>query len=339
MNNDCAQLVTRRDKSIDMLRFIGLSLIILAHVYPPYWLLNLRCFDVPMMIFVSGLAYAGRKSDFSIGFFAHRFSRLVFPVWIFLSAYFVLTFMLKQFGGIDFGIRRHHVIGSFLLQDGIGYVWIIRVFLMIGIMTPLLLAVDRKVNSLSGMLAIIGSALLVVELCVRYAIGADNIVLHEHLYYCLGYMILFLLGLRIPQLTNKVGVLIICGAFLLMGIYAKFVMGGGNILVMNEFKYPPQAYYILYGIAASLGCYYLVQRFYSNRRFAICEFIGMNTIWIYLYHIPLVQFTGQLGLHWCVQYIVVYGLAVSCVGIQLKLIGQLQSRLNCSSTYLKYLKG
>ena len=339
MNNDCVKLVNRRDKSIDMLRFIGLSLIILAHVYPPYWLLNLRCFDVPMMILVSGLAYAGRKSDFSIGFLAHRFSRLVFPVWIFLSAYFILALMLKQFGGIDFGIRRHHVIGSFLLQDGIGYVWIIRVFLMIGIITPLLLALDHKVKSLSGILVIICSAILIVELCVRYAIGKDNMVLHDHLYYCLGYMVLFLLGLRIPRLTDRAGLVIIGGALVLMWIYAEFIMGGGNILRMNEFKYPPQAYYILYGIAASLGCYYLIRRIYADRRIAVCEFIGMNTIWIYLYHIPLVQFTGQLGLHWSVQYIIVYGLAVSCVWIQLKIIEQLQRRLNCSSTYLKYLKG
>lgn len=45
----------KRDISIDILRFIGISFIILAHVNPPDTILNIRCFDVSLMLFVSGL--------------------------------------------------------------------------------------------------------------------------------------------------------------------------------------------------------------------------------------------------------------------------------------------
>ena len=52
-----------RDFTIDMLRFVGVSLILLAHIVPPDGLFQLRSFDVPLMIFVSGLSYSGNASD------------------------------------------------------------------------------------------------------------------------------------------------------------------------------------------------------------------------------------------------------------------------------------
>lgn len=49
-----------RDPAVDLLRFIGISMIFLAHIGPPAALFQLRSFDVPLMIFVSGLSYSGR---------------------------------------------------------------------------------------------------------------------------------------------------------------------------------------------------------------------------------------------------------------------------------------
>ena len=87
-----------RDHNIDLLRFIGLSLVILAHVSPPTILLNIRCFDVPLMVFVSGMTCYGRPADFSISYLTRRFTRLVFPVWIFLTLYFAMILGLEVVG-------------------------------------------------------------------------------------------------------------------------------------------------------------------------------------------------------------------------------------------------
>ncbi|SFK21637.1 hypothetical protein SAMN04488079_106193 [Methylophaga sulfidovorans] len=46
-----------RDHRIDLLRFIGLSMIIFAHVGPPSILFQLRNFDVPLMVLISGMSY------------------------------------------------------------------------------------------------------------------------------------------------------------------------------------------------------------------------------------------------------------------------------------------
>lgn len=105
-----------RDNSIDILRFVGLSLIILAHVSVPDILFNVRCFDVPLMLFVSGLTYAKRKVKMSWSFIWHRLTRLVIPVYVFLIAYFTLAFLLKKLAGIDFVIQVKHILGSFFVH-------------------------------------------------------------------------------------------------------------------------------------------------------------------------------------------------------------------------------
>ena len=49
-----------RDIEVDVLRSIGILLIILAHIKAPLMLTIIRCFDVPLMVFVSGLCYSGK---------------------------------------------------------------------------------------------------------------------------------------------------------------------------------------------------------------------------------------------------------------------------------------
>lgn len=54
-----------RDESLDILRSIAFIGLIIAHVNPPVFLMQLRNFDVPMMVFISGVAFAmspGRKN-------------------------------------------------------------------------------------------------------------------------------------------------------------------------------------------------------------------------------------------------------------------------------------
>lgn len=54
----------QRDLYIDFLRFIGISLIILAHVEAPSGITQFRSFDVPLMVFVSGLSFSTKGGGF-----------------------------------------------------------------------------------------------------------------------------------------------------------------------------------------------------------------------------------------------------------------------------------
>jgi fucose 4-O-acetylase-like acetyltransferase len=53
--NVTKQVVQPRDTYVDFLRALGLLLIFVAHTQAPDILARIRTFDVPLMVFISGL--------------------------------------------------------------------------------------------------------------------------------------------------------------------------------------------------------------------------------------------------------------------------------------------
>lgn len=342
---------SKRNGTIDCLRFIGLSLIILAHVIPSARrgasidmdyqaaLFNLRCFDVPMMLFISGLAYSYRKIDFSVTFFVRRLLRLIVPVYIFLTGYFLITTTLKYAAGIDFGYSVRQMVSSYLLMGGIGYVWIIRVFLLIAFLTPLLKTAERRVhNDILLWLILVGVTAL-ISIGVHNGWGMNNRFVNKCVYYAIGYSISFIAGLRVMRMDKKRFIrFFVLVSIVMVALCCAQTYGGGNILAFQTQKYPPQYYYIFYGLFMSLVCYAICSYTHIGDTMpSICRFIGMNTIWIYLYHIPIVHITVWLPMPWWIRYIVVYVIAVVISYIQISIVNKLQSRHN--KAIYKYFKG
>ena len=67
-----------------------ISMFFLAHIGPPAALFQLRSFDVPLMIFVSGLSYSGRQVVGYASFVRKRLGRLLIPLYFFLTVYFLV---------------------------------------------------------------------------------------------------------------------------------------------------------------------------------------------------------------------------------------------------------
>lgn len=89
-----AETLKKRNPSIDLMRFIGLTMIILAHIglsRSSSLLFQLRSFDVPLMVFTYGLAFSGRSTGPYFSFISKRTLRLVLPVYIFVSLYHCTT--------------------------------------------------------------------------------------------------------------------------------------------------------------------------------------------------------------------------------------------------------
>lgn len=145
-----------RDDSIDILRFIGISMIILVHCGAPGWLTQLRCFDVPLMFFVSGLACSGKEISNYPGYIFKRAKRLLVPTWGFLLVFFALLvgallLLHKELPA------NNYFIESFAMTGGIGYVWIMRIFLLVAMVTPLLIRINSKVyNDNSLIMCLLG---------------------------------------------------------------------------------------------------------------------------------------------------------------------------------------
>lgn len=119
------------NEKIDLLRFIGLAMIIFAHVNPPSILLQLRTFDVPLMIIVSAMSFSlGYKDEPYIQYLWKRIKRLVFHVWIFLTGYFLTILIFSPSAKV---LNFKTLFDSYFFFGGIGYVWIIRIFILLAL--------------------------------------------------------------------------------------------------------------------------------------------------------------------------------------------------------------
>lgn len=81
-------------------------------------------FDVPLMIFVSGLSYSGRQVVGYASFVRKRLGRLLIPLYLFLTVYFLVMWLLSECGVVEWFAARK-VVGTYLLRlkPSINYVW------------------------------------------------------------------------------------------------------------------------------------------------------------------------------------------------------------------------
>lgn len=330
-----------RDLRIDFLRFLGLTLIVLAHVQAPYTITQIRCFDVPLMLFISGLTSAGKTYGNYWNYVQRRTKRLIIPVWLFLFVYLTCFYIAQSFVGVHY-LTWSMIWRSFLLLDhSIGYVWIIRVFLLVMLLTPSLVWLSNKLRNVffaSSLLLILGCILHLV-----YTFGnkqTDNeiigLLINDIILYMVGYSIPFVAGLFIKEFTRKqetlFSLILTAIVFTLFIFYSKdhsFPQG-----LSSEYKIPPHIYYICYGVWVSVIFWYFRNQWGKLSSNRITSFVGQNTIWIYLWHMPFALLSNAMPFNWTIKYIIVYGSAICCFCIQYYFV----KKVNSKFAY-KYLVG
>ena len=328
-------LLQKRDSSIDLLRFIGLTMIILAHIglsRSTSLLFQLRSFDVPLMVFTSGLAFSGRNTGAYLPFIGKRTLRLVLPVYFFVAVYILLNPVLSGWGLVDEYLPEE-ISGTFMLRlnPSIGYVWIIRVFLIVMLVTPLLLKVDKAIKRDWVCLGVIAAVLVLQQVLVNWLKPLKpGWFIKDWVLYVSGYSAVFLWGLRARKTSGPTayGAL----ALLVAGVVAAACYMHseyGTVMRLQATKYPPQLYFLMWGMLIS-GILWFSRKwwtpFMDNKVFT---FIGRNTIWIYLWHIPFVNMVvgGPFdGWHPLWKYIFVYAAALCIYAVQYRLVSAAQKR-------------
>ncbi len=161
-----------RNERIDLLRFIGLAMIILAHTNPPEIIFQARNFDVPLMVVVAGLSFrASYRLEPYFTYLWNRVKRLIFPVWLFLTLYFLVV----NKTGYPIALPNFRkIIESYLFLDGIGYVWIIRVFLLVSIVSPLIYSYCQREKSDGKYLLSVTSIYLLYEFITIVSAGTPQ---------------------------------------------------------------------------------------------------------------------------------------------------------------------
>ena len=351
-----------RNPSIDLIRFIGLSLIVLAHIGMSRMagesvVFQLRSFDVPLMVFVSGLAFSGKTTGAYLPFIFKRALRLLIPVYIFVTVYILLNPVLADLGWVE-AYSQKQIAGTFALclNPSIGYVWIIRVFLIVALFTPLLIAVERKIRS-GWMLYALVLSMLGIQTALAswlYPKGVEFFGSEWLMYlvkdwglYLFGYCALFMTGLRFRRNTLKEKAMVV-GIFLMIAAICAFfaVQKHGTWLSFQQYKYPPRLYFLIYGLLASALLWMtsnVWSKFLDNSLFT---FIGRNTIWIYLWHIPFVNLVVSLDGYtapladWPLvgKYAFVYLCALCAFGLQYLVVRLIERRWP-DNVVTRYFKG
>ena len=323
----------KRDLYIDFLRFIGLSFIILVHVNPPVNVAQVRCFDVPLMLFVSGLTASSSRHYRYVDYVTNRTKRLIIPVWMFLAAYLpILYFVQFKFLPEQY-LTGEMIVRSFLLLDNsIGYVWIIRIFLIVMLATPFILKLNNRIENIRLFVFVIVAAVFALEGIHLIGVQCDkesvaSFVLVDIIQYGIAYSIPFMLGVRCRNAEKKEQhklLAFVIVVFTVSLVYYVFSYGL-PIRITPNFKTPPHSYYIVYGCFVSVVLWQMktkISKWLTNKYFIL---LGQNTIWIYLWHMPFALVSNRLSDSWVVRYIFVYGTAILIFMIQRSIVNKINS--------------
>lgn len=314
-------MIKKRDFSVDALRSLGIISIIIAHINPPAAIFQIRNFDVPFMVILSGYLFSKSTSHARIGieYIWKRFKRLAVPVWVFLIFIFTGGGILEQY---PFSIK--HILGSFLLWSGIGYVWIIRIYLVVAIFGP------WAVKKIKGNIKYLVVGFIISEILVLLSLKflPSNFLLNGILIN-IPYILFFTYGAMFTELEEKklkiINILMLV-ALMLGTSYLYFIKD--EYLKLQDFKYPPRSYYVFYAILISnillknKNKLMILEKGFIGK---IVSFIGNSTMWIYLWHIPpvmVIQLLNKKGI--AVQYIpafiIVFTVAVVATYVQQRII-------------------
>ena len=328
-----------RDKYIDFLRFVGLAMIVLAHVNAPFSIHQIRCFDVPLMLFISGLAYGNKNVCASWKeYYLPRLKRLLIPIYIFVFFDLIALALLNKVLTFESIIKS-----IFLCTNGaVGYVWIIKIFVLVMFATPILIKINNKLSNLSFVLLIIVLFFIqegLVSIIHYFTNPQINTIYTETVPYLFGYSIPFLFGLRLRQCDIKSEYLFLSLIFLTGILFVLLYKNhwGTPIAITPTFKYPPHSYFLIYGLLVS-AILWKSRTFLSIlTKIRLFTFIGENTIWIYIWHIVFVSFANIYLENWIIKYILVFALATLVYFLQYTFVNRLIKRTQ--KTYLKYFIG
>ncbi len=322
---------------IDFLKFVGLTGIIIAHVGAPEKIMMLRNFDVPLMVIISAILgnlsfhkYADNKI-LAIRYCFDRIKRLVFPTWIFLIIYF--SFLLLEHRVFSFEYYFH----SFTLtRYGVNYVWIVLIYLYSALLIPLF----NKIKTLPWSWGCVAVLYLLYEIMYYFEIGINNKFVDTTFYYIIPYGALAYLGFCYPLFNRnkKIAVMIIAGiTFIALGIY--YCIQNGSIQNVQIAKYPPRLYYLGYGITVSFLLLAICGRkplkLFENK---IIIFISRHSMWIYLWHILMLEVYAILKLPeiWYIKLLTVYIASILMVVFVNSLLNVIEKRK--SFPLFKYLR-
>ncbi|MBQ0035358.1 MAG: acyltransferase [Firmicutes bacterium] len=326
-----------RKTYIDFLKFICITCIMLAHVESPDCIKMIRSFDVPMMVMLSSMLgrysyskYIGKKNGIII-YWKIRAKRLLIPTWSFLVIYFILQIIFGKIRPI-----QYYIASFALTRLAIGYVWIIRIYLLSSLLIPLFEKTSKTKKT----------AFFIVVLYVLYELayhfGLDsNAFLDNTVFYIIPYGVISYFGYIYSDIGQKCKTIIKYSSLVIFAIIFVLLKNvTGSFQLLEVAKYPPRLYYLSYGVYVSFLLIGICERrqfnFFSNK---LIVFVSKHSLPIYLYHILYLNLYSRVlpETEWFLEFVVVYSMSIITTYISNCIIDYVVAK--CPKyDFLKYFK-
>lgn len=323
-----------RNYGIDFLKALGLLLIILAHVSAPQWINEVRNFDVPMMVFISGFLSRGSvaRSASCFSYEIKRLHRLLIPTYVFLVVYFAILSFFSNLPSFKL------VLATFLLQnDSIGYVWIIRVYLMCAIIVPFISRIDF---SKKGCWLIAVLVYVLYEALCEFQIGTSLRLVDSTLFYIIPYGLVLTFGLNYDRFSRRKKC---CMAviFTLAFVSSEIchMVYTGHFCFVQQYKYSPRHIYLIHAMMYISILMLVIKYFSEIGKNRLVVFISKSSLWIYLWHILVLYIVKTLlnSTVWPVKFVIVISISVMITYFQNRIVDKFDGKL--PKVLLKVFRG
>lgn len=319
---------------IDYLKVMGLFLVILAHVNCPRYIMQIRNFDVPLLVVLSG--YLASKTFIPgkpLKYYWKRIQRLIFPSWIFLAVFFVVQTiaystpsLVDVFKGLTFQKDANMV----------GMLWVIWVYFICALLIPIIYKMGCGMKS---NIAVILSLLIFEAFCFFTNIE-ENRIIYITVLTIIPWGALTYLGFYFDKISSRQKVLL---AFTNGLIYITSVIclfkKNGSIVLTSEYKYPARIYYLSYAVPIII----LFMRKLKDSNLKANKFISFvsgSSLWIYLWHILLLYVIKSVITNdhlWLLQYVFILGFSILVTFVQNIVVKFLMNKFNWN--FLKVFLG
>ena len=207
------------------------------------------------------------------------------------------------------------------------YFWIIRILVGMAIVAPFLKKVSDRISTRKLLLIItllFGMSELLALLSSSY--------FYKVAIMFIPYSAIYLIGMNVRKFTDHS---IMCAGILITLLYIAialyFYYQTGEYVPTNKYKYPPRIYYISYALGISALLFYFRVRitsfFQKLRLYDFAKFVGSHTFWIYLWHIPFVDYMVK-RYDFLITFVTVYLLAITITYFQVMLVNKLCNGIN-----------
>lgn len=285
----------RRNINLDVMRIIGVFIIMVAHSHPPLWISQLRNFGTPLLIVTSGLTYAFIYQNRTIlpsPFLKKRLIRLIYPAWIFLTFFFLFFWGISVIFEIEYPFTLNKIGEAYSFQAGIGFMWIFKVYIILALITPISLHLRRSISSKQLYFSLLLLAYILYEV-IRYGVNPflpqfSVEFMNKVVWIVIPYAIFYLYGMRLSELSNR-DILVISLISFLIFLVLSITLHDlfGHFVLTQEYKYPPTLYYVSYALFATNILYFTIRNYLTlaEKTKRVIIWLSSNALWIYLWHI------------------------------------------------------